>query len=406
MNVIANAHATCCRHPCDARPHSDRSVCATRLRVAPPRPREMPTRASAMELNIPGIHGVGDSLLYFVDRFRDFSIYDVDFVFQENINKNPAAIAGLHWFGVVQTILPDRTADWLDFYRSLFGFAVLPAASTSASPKGTLLESPCHKFYLVAHRAPPGAEDIEWKSGCCASGSARPMRAPSRAARAWRRLRRSRSDPAERQGCADPDLPRRRHVRARGEPPRVRCNRKGPGGAMNIDQFGWTRPRWRVRSRRSSLPRAPRGLRRSCCRRATSRVTWTAKPRRLRRATERPRVTGFQALRDFEGLTGHLHAYKIDIARAMLSMCDALGTKVLVVCSSTSTHATSDLRRTCAISPSSPRSRCPSASGSRTARCRGRHVNDIEGWISSCVRTVPTSASPSIRITCSRTTRR
>ncbi|MDO8718986.1 MAG: sugar phosphate isomerase/epimerase, partial [Polaromonas sp.] len=25
------------------------------------------------------------------------------------------------------------------------------------------------------------------------------------------------------------------------------------------------------------------------------------------------RVTGFQVLRDFEGLTGHLHAYKIDI---------------------------------------------------------------------------------------------
>lgn len=32
------------------------------------------TRAGAMELNIPGIHGVGDSILYFVDRFRDFSI--------------------------------------------------------------------------------------------------------------------------------------------------------------------------------------------------------------------------------------------------------------------------------------------------------------------------------------------
>ncbi len=27
------------------------------------------------------------------------------------------------------------------------------------------------------------------------------------------------------------------------------------------------------------------------------------------------RVTGYQALRDFEGLTGHLHAYKIDVAK-------------------------------------------------------------------------------------------
>jgi sugar phosphate isomerase/epimerase len=51
------------------------------------------------------------------------------------------------------------------------------------------------------------------------------------------------------------------------------------------------------------------------------------------------RVTGFQVLRDFEGLSGHLHHYKIDIAKAMLEMCHALGSKVLLVCSSTSTHA-------------------------------------------------------------------
>ena len=41
------------------------------------------------------------------------------------------------------------------------------------------------------------------------------------------------------------------------------------------------------------------------------------------------RVTGFQVLRDFEGLSGHLHAYKVDIAKAMLSMCRALGARVL-----------------------------------------------------------------------------
>ncbi len=54
------------------------------------------------------------------------------------------------------------------------------------------------------------------------------------------------------------------------------------------------------------------------------------------------RVTGFQVLRDFEGLSGHLHDYKIDIAKSMLEMCSALGSKVLLVCSSTSVHATDD----------------------------------------------------------------
>ena len=54
------------------------------------------------------------------------------------------------------------------------------------------------------------------------------------------------------------------------------------------------------------------------------------------------RVTGFQVLRDFEGLSGHLHHYKIDIAKAMLEMCHALGSKVLLVCSSTSVHASNE----------------------------------------------------------------
>jgi len=54
------------------------------------------------------------------------------------------------------------------------------------------------------------------------------------------------------------------------------------------------------------------------------------------------RVTGFQVLRDFEGLSGHLHAYKVDVAKAMLAMCRALGSTVLLACSSTSAHATGE----------------------------------------------------------------
>jgi sugar phosphate isomerase/epimerase len=55
------------------------------------------------------------------------------------------------------------------------------------------------------------------------------------------------------------------------------------------------------------------------------------------------RGTGFQVLRDFEGLSGHLHHYKVDIAKAMLEMCAALDCKLLLACSSTSTHASQDL---------------------------------------------------------------
>ena len=144
---------------------------------------EMPTRASAMELNIPGIHGVGDSLIYFVDRYRDFSIYDVDFVPLPGAAPRPPALAGLHWFGVVQAILNDRTNDWVDFYRTLFGFTILPEGKYfGVLPKGTLLESPCHTFYLQLIEPPPGAEDIHWDEGLVRVGLGAPdVRAAVRA---------------------------------------------------------------------------------------------------------------------------------------------------------------------------------------------------------------------------------
>ena len=122
--------------------------------------------ASAMELNIPAIQGAGGSVIYFVDRYRDFTIYDVDFVPLPSVDMRPAALAGMHYFGVVQSIHADRTDAWLDFYSELFGFSVLPGGTHfGILPKGTLLESPCHKFYLQLIEPPPGAEDIVWDEG-------------------------------------------------------------------------------------------------------------------------------------------------------------------------------------------------------------------------------------------------
>jgi len=54
------------------------------------------------------------------------------------------------------------------------------------------------------------------------------------------------------------------------------------------------------------------------------------------------RVTGLQVLRDFEGLSGRLHDYKVDVAKSMLEMARAVGAPLLLVCSTTSMHATAD----------------------------------------------------------------
>src|SRR4051794_16221055 len=57
----------------------------------------IPPRALAMELNIPAIHGVGESLVYFTDRYREFSIFDIDFRPIPTVDPQPPAIAGMHF---------------------------------------------------------------------------------------------------------------------------------------------------------------------------------------------------------------------------------------------------------------------------------------------------------------------
>jgi sugar phosphate isomerase/epimerase len=55
------------------------------------------------------------------------------------------------------------------------------------------------------------------------------------------------------------------------------------------------------------------------------------------------RVTGLAALRDFEGLAGKMHEYKVDVAKSMLELCSRIGGRILVTHASTSAHAEPDL---------------------------------------------------------------
>jgi 4-hydroxyphenylpyruvate dioxygenase len=125
----------------------------------------IPTRAGAMELNIPGIHGVSDSILYLVDRHRDFSIYDVDFIYSQDVPRNPPAHSGMQFFGIAQYVGPNRMEDWIDFYDQLLGFKPLPyGESFGILPSGTLLQSPCGKFYLQLIGPPDETSyDVQWE---------------------------------------------------------------------------------------------------------------------------------------------------------------------------------------------------------------------------------------------------
>lgn len=151
LNIVVNAHPDEAR----AATHGGEmpSISAIALRVRDARAAQdyvlergawqVPTHAEVMELNIPAIHGAGGSRIYFVDRYQDFSIYDVDFVPIPGVNPTPEPVSGIHFFGVVQYIGPDRSYDWIEFYRELLGAELIPDEERfGIMPKGKLLCAP------------------------------------------------------------------------------------------------------------------------------------------------------------------------------------------------------------------------------------------------------------------------
>jgi 4-hydroxyphenylpyruvate dioxygenase len=80
-----------------------------------------------MELSIPAIKGIGDSLIYLVDRYpsadgHGVSIYDIDFVPFAGVDQHPAG-AGLTYIDhLTHNVHRGRMAEWAGFYERLFNF--------------------------------------------------------------------------------------------------------------------------------------------------------------------------------------------------------------------------------------------------------------------------------------------
>jgi 4-hydroxyphenylpyruvate dioxygenase len=179
MNVIINAHAGSGGHSSPLPESPVIAAIALRVRDAAAAHRraldlgawDVPVQVAPMELHIPAIHGVGASRVYFVDRHKEFSIYDVDFVPIPGVDQRPPALAGLRWFGFVelgedretgvlpngrvlcspdgslqlQLIEPDPLADDGDerLQRVAFGADDVPAAAAALKARGVqFIETP------------------------------------------------------------------------------------------------------------------------------------------------------------------------------------------------------------------------------------------------------------------------
>ena len=168
MNLVVNAHPDDARVSATAGGNPVISAVAFRVRDALKAQTrclevgawEVASHAQAMELHIPAIHGPGGSRFYFVDRWKEFSIYDIDFTPIPTVDPHPPALAGMSYFGLVQYIGAARTADWSAYYENMFGFVEIPDEERfGILPKGKLMRSACGHFLWQLVEPDPGMDE-------------------------------------------------------------------------------------------------------------------------------------------------------------------------------------------------------------------------------------------------------
>ena len=158
-----------------ARQHGP-SICAIAFRVADAaaayrRALELgawgfDSHAGPMELNIPAIKGVGDSLLYLVDRWRgkhaeaglpaggigDISIYDVDFEPLPGADEATPAGHGLYEIDhLTHNVHRGRMNEWAEFYQRLFNFREIryfDIEGQLTGVKSKAMTSPCGRIRI------------------------------------------------------------------------------------------------------------------------------------------------------------------------------------------------------------------------------------------------------------------
>jgi 4-hydroxyphenylpyruvate dioxygenase len=124
------------------------------------------SRSGPMELNIPAIKGIGDSLIYFVDRWHgkdgaapgtigNISIYDVDFVPIPGARVDAGGGVKGHGLTTIDHLTHNvhrgRMKEWAEFYERLFNFKEVryfDIEGKLTGLKSKAMTSPCGKIRI------------------------------------------------------------------------------------------------------------------------------------------------------------------------------------------------------------------------------------------------------------------
>lgn len=121
-------------------------------------------KVGPMELNIPAIHGIGDSLIYLVDRYGDRTIYDVDFVPVAGEDQHPQGVGLTYIDHLTHNVHRGRMDVWAEFYEKLFNFKEIryfDIEGKLTGLKSRAMTSPCGKIRIPINESSDDKSQIQ-----------------------------------------------------------------------------------------------------------------------------------------------------------------------------------------------------------------------------------------------------
>jgi 4-hydroxyphenylpyruvate dioxygenase len=127
---------------------------------------EYKTEIGPMELSIPAIYGIGESLLYFVDRYGKQSIYDVDFRFYDDAQARLAkSDVGLYEIDHLTHNVKQGNMDvWSGFYERIGNFREIRYFDIEGKLTGLVsraMTAPCGKIRIPINESSDDKSQIE-----------------------------------------------------------------------------------------------------------------------------------------------------------------------------------------------------------------------------------------------------
>ena len=129
-------------------------------------------RPGPMELNIPAIKGIGDSLIYLVDRYPgspangggQVSIYDIDFLPLPAVDQHPQGTGLTYIDHLTHNVHRGRMNEWAEFYSGIFNFREIryfDIEGKLTGLKSKAMTSPCGKIRIPINESSDDKSQIQ-----------------------------------------------------------------------------------------------------------------------------------------------------------------------------------------------------------------------------------------------------